>query len=91
MSNRVRYYPDHLFLYARDKARPEELPGLLDLLDAYVAGIKETAKVSRVSIGDEPKIQELIRSSHETTHWIIETLSERGWKLNSDAKTWVAP
>lgn len=91
MAEHVRYYPDHLFLYAQDKARPEELPGLLDHLDAYVAGIKETTKVSRVTIGGEPKIQELLRRAHETTHWIIETLHEKGWKVKSDAKTWVAP
>lgn len=84
-------YPDKVVKYAREKASDEELPGLLDHLDAYYSGIKEAAIAARISLGDAPAIQGLMLLYREAYSYVQGILEERGWKLQQDAKTWTPP
>lgn len=86
-----RFFPEKVLSYAEDKAATEELPSLIDHLDSYVAGIKEASEVGRMKPGRESDVDDLIRRAHEGRRQIQAILRERGWKLLSDAKTWVAP
>lgn len=87
----ARRFPDKLVKYAAEQAATEELPILIDHLDAYVAGVKEAREVGRIKPGRESEIEELLRLAREGRSWLQDTLLERGWKLGPDAKTWVAP
>lgn len=91
MSANVKAYPDKVFLYARDQAKTEELPWLLDHLDAYMAGVKEASIAAGISLGRQQGVQELLLLNREALRGIQEILIERGWHLKGDAKTWVAP
>jgi len=86
-----RFFPDKVLRYAEETARTEELPILIDHLDAYTAGIREASEVGRVKPGREGDVDELSRQAYEAIRQIQAILEDRGWKLMSDAKTWSAP
>lgn len=84
-----RFFPDKILKYAEETAETGELPGLLDHLDAYTAGVREARETGRVQPGREGDVELLVRDAHEAGRQIQALLRERGWKLLADAKTWL--
>lgn len=70
------------------EAPSEELPVLLDHLDAYVQGVKAVMALGAIKPGRAAEVDLLIREAHEARFSVQDELKRRGWKLEADAHTW---
>lgn len=69
----------------------EELPVLLDHLDAYVAGIDAVREATFLKSAREASMNLVAREAHEAIRQVQAELRRRGWTLQPDGRKWLPP